>query len=287
MRRYFALSRKAMADVIQADITQTGEWRMFHGKTLVLRWIDNDFVELCFDSQTDSINKLNAETLGELVQALDSLDQQKAVRGLLVSSGKRVFIVGADITEFRHNFAQPEAQYRERSERINRTLTRFEGLPFPVVVAINGFAMGGGLELGLAADYRVMSSATRIGLPETRLGIIPGWGGTVRLPRLIGFEKAVNWIAHGLHQDAATALADGAVDAVATPGDLRDEAIKLLRRCADGHCDYGLRRELKAAPLSSGDLADCPAIAEKVRAAVVSRVGEHYPAPVAAVDVLM
>lgn len=259
---------------------------MFRGNTLALRALDNDFVELCFDSQTDAINKLDTETLGELVQALDILDRRSGLRGLLVTSSKRVFIVGADITEFSHNFAQPESSYRERSERINRTLTRFAGLPLPVVVAINGFAMGGGLELALACDYRIMSSTTRIGLPETRLGLIPGWGGTVRLPRLIGFEGAVDWIAHGVHQDAATALVAGAVDGVAAPAELRDEALKLLRRCADGDSNHERRRELKAAPLPR-DPVSWPRIAETARASVAAQVGDNYPAPIAAVDVMV
>ncbi len=263
---------------------------MFQGKTLALTPLENGFVELCFNRAEGSVNKLDRATTDEIEQALDVLDKangaKNAVNGLLVTSGKSVFIVGADITEFGHNFSQPEADVRARLRAINGNLSRFESFPFPVVVAINGFAMGGGLELCLACDYRIMASTAQIGLPETRLGIIPGWGGTVRLPRIIGLDNAVEWIAGGAHQKAPRALAVGAVDAVIEPGQLRDEALKVLERCASGQLPVASRRQQKVSPLRL-NAVELQMAATTGKAMVAAQAGRHYPAPVAAVDCMV
>ncbi len=266
---------------------------MFTGTNLTLRPLAEipGGVELRFASAPGAVNKLDAATIADLVAALDALERlragdHKSVCGLLVTSANPEFIVGADITEFSANFAQPAAAIQARSEHINATLTRLENLPFPVVVAINGFALGGGLELGLACDYRVMADAAHIGLPETSLGIIPGWGGTVRLPRLIGFEAAVSWITSGAHQTATAALAAGAIDAAAAPAALRADAVALLR-LKSGATEHLARRVQKRAPLAAAQGPEWPEIAAAVRKKVTSQAGEHLLAPVAAVEVMI
>lgn len=242
-------------------------------------------MELCFAS-TDGVNKLNAATIAELVAALDALDGLAEVRGLLVSSTNRDFIVGADITEFGTNLAKPATAVQARSEHINTTFTRLENLPFPVVAAINGFALGGGLELALACDYRVMADTARLGLPETSLGIIPGWGGTVRLPRLIGFEAAVSWITSGAHQSAKAALAAGTVDALVAPTALRAAAIELVRQQGAAP-EPSARRAQKRAPLPAAQQADWPEIAAAALNKVKAQAGDHLLAPVAAVEAMI
>ena len=100
---------------------------------------------------------------------------------------------------------------------MDKLFSTVEDFDFPTVTAINGFAFGGGLEFALTTSYRVMSSDTRIGVPETKLGIFPGWGGTVRLSRLAGADNAIEWIAGGEQYDADVALKTGVVDAVVPP----------------------------------------------------------------------
>ena len=258
----------------------------FEGKTLSLKALDDGLFELCFDAQKGSVNKLSTETIEEFVAALDTLDQQGSVRGLLITSGKSVFIVGADITEFGANFSQPKAEQVKRSIYVTQNLTRLEQFSFPVVVAINGHAMGGGLELCLACDYRIMSAKAKIGLPEVKLGIIPGWGGTVRLPRLIGLDNAMEWIASGAHQRADKALSDGVVDAVVAPEALREEAEKLLRRCAEGELSYTERREQKHQPLALNTI-ELQMAAMTGKSVVMAQAGRNYPAPLTAVDVMV
>lgn len=258
----------------------------FDGNTLSLKALDDGFFELCFNAKHGSINKLSTETIEEFIAALDSLEQHREVRGLLISSAKPVFIVGADITEFGANFSSPKAEQVKRSIKVNNTFTRLEQFPFPVVVAINGAAMGGGLELCLACDYRIMSATAKIGLPEVKLGIIPGWGGTVRLPRLIGLDNAMEWIASGAHQRADKALGDGVVDAVVAPDILRAEAEKLLSRCAAGDLNYQARRPQKHQPLVLNAI-ELQMAASTGKAVVMAQAGKHFPAPVLAVDVMI
>ena len=258
---------------------------MFEGNTLSLTTLDNDYAEIKFDSQSGSVNKFNAETLAELRQAMDMLKQQQGIKGLLLSSGKSVFVVGADITEFKGMFSASKEQFIEAAYVVNELFSEIEDLPYPSVAAINGFALGGGFEVCLACDCRVISSKAAIGLPETGLGIIPGWGGTVRLPRLIGYTDAVQWIVSGQQQKPAAAQQAGAVDVIAEPEELRTESLKVLQEMVDGTRDYEARRLQKMSPLTLSD-AELEAAASNYRAAVVGKLGSHYPAQLKAIDLV-
>jgi 3-hydroxyacyl-CoA dehydrogenase/enoyl-CoA hydratase/3-hydroxybutyryl-CoA epimerase/enoyl-CoA isomerase len=258
---------------------------MFEGKTLSLTTLDNDYAEIKFDSQSGSVNKFNAETLAELRQAMDILKQQQGIKGLLLSSGKSVFVVGADITEFKGMFSASKEQFVEAAYVVNALFSEIEDLPYPSVAAINGFALGGGFEVCLACDCRVISSKAAIGLPETGLGIIPGWGGTVRLPRLIGYADAVQWIVSGQQQKPAAAQQAGAVDVIAEPEELRAESLKVLQEMVDGTRDYEARRLQKTSPLTLSG-AELEAAASNYRAAVVGKLGSHYPAQLKAIDLV-
>ena len=162
---------------------------MYAGEKLSLNTIEDSFVELCFNNTSGSVNKLDQQTLEELNEALDCLSQTNNVRGLLLTSEKPAFIVGADITQFNQMFSVSEADFLRTAAHINGVMSKIEDFPFPTVASINGYALGGGLEVCLACDARVLSTDAKIGLPETGLGILPGWGGTVRLPRLSSFIK--------------------------------------------------------------------------------------------------
>src|SRR5688572_1593758 len=153
---------------------------MYQGQSIRVARLPGDVAELCFDRRDDAINKFDARTLNELREATAAIQQDGKVRGLLVSSAKDVFIVGADITEFGRNFALAEAEIAQWAVEANKIFSAVEDLPFPSVAAINGFALGGGMEMCLSCDYRVMAATAQVGQPEVKLGIIPGFGGTVR-----------------------------------------------------------------------------------------------------------
>ncbi len=259
---------------------------IYSGKAITVKTIDDGIAELCFDLQDDSVNKFNALTLNELKEATAAIAADSSLKGVVVTSGKPVFIVGADITEFGTMFGGSEDEVAEKILSINFDIfNAFEDLSMPTVAAINGIALGGGFEMALVCDYRVMSETARIGLPETKLGIIPGWGGTTRLPRLIGADNAIEWIASGKEQKAESALKSGAIDAVVSPELLREAAMSLLQQCIDGKLDYQAKRREKQEPLKLNKI-EATMVFETSKAVVAGQAGPHFPAPVTAIKVM-
>jgi len=259
---------------------------MFQGKALSLVKHPNAVAELIFDLQGESVNKFNLLAVTELEQILTLLEKATDIKGLLVTSAKDVFIVGADIMEFGAVFSAGAEQVIGHLAKNNRNNCRLEDLPFPTVVAINGIALGGGLEFCLACDYRVASTnASKIGLPETKLGIIPGWGGTVRLPRIAGLDTAVEWIAGGKENTAEQALTAHVVDAVVAPEKLREAALFTLGEAMSGKFDYQARRAQKKAPLQLNIMESMLAF-ETSKAFVGAQAGRNYPAPVSAIKAM-
>jgi 3-hydroxyacyl-CoA dehydrogenase/enoyl-CoA hydratase/3-hydroxybutyryl-CoA epimerase/enoyl-CoA isomerase len=255
----------------------------YQGSALSLKPLADGIVELCFDRKNDAVNKFDQLTLGELNEALQRVGADPDARGLLITSGKaEYFIVGADITEFGAMFSQGEAALIAGLAQTNAIFNALEDLRVPSVCAINGTALGGGLEICLAADARVMQSKARIGFPEVKLGIYPGFGGTVRAPRLIGIDNAVEWIASGGEYKADAALKVGMVDAVVEAPQLRDAALDLLRQCIDGTLDYRARRLEKTSPVKVNDIERIMAFMTG-KAAVGAQAGPNMPAPVTAV----
>jgi 3-hydroxyacyl-CoA dehydrogenase/enoyl-CoA hydratase/3-hydroxybutyryl-CoA epimerase/enoyl-CoA isomerase len=259
---------------------------IYSGKAITVQATDDGIAELCFDLQDESVNKFNALTLNELKEATAAIAADTSLNGVIVTSGKPVFIVGADIMEFGAQFGGSEEEVADKILSINvDVFNAFEDLPMPTVAAINGIALGGGFEMTLVCDYRVMSDTARIGLPETKLGIIPGYGGTTRLPRLIGADNAIEWIASGKEQKADQALHCGAVDAVVAPELLREAAVSLLKQCIDGKLDYQAKRREKQEPLKLNEI-EATMVFETAKAFVASQAGPHYPAPVTAIKVM-
>lgn len=258
---------------------------IFGGQAFQLYELPAGVLELQFNLQGESVNKFNALALTELSQVLDILEQRNAVTGLLLTSGKEGFIVGADVREFGAVFARGETGIKEFLYRTNALFNRLEDLPFPTVAAVNGFCLGGGTEISLACDFRILSSNAKVGLPETKLGIIPGWGGTVRLPRLAGLDVAVDWIASGKEQKPESALLCGVADGVVLPEQLKAAALKILERALTGTLAYQPRREQKKAPLLHNDMEALLAF-ESSKAFVKAQAGYHYPAPVTAIKAM-
>ena len=168
---------------------------------------------------------------------------------------------------------------------MHKLFSTVEDFDFPTVTAINGFALGGGLEFALTTSYRVMSSDTRIGLPETKLGIFPGWGGTVRLSRLAGADNAIEWIAGGEQYAADVALKTGVVDAVVAPDKLREAALNLLGQAIAGKRDWKARRLEKISPLKLNPTETMMAF-ETSKGFVAGKAGPNYPSPVAAITAM-
>ncbi|HTP27667.1 MAG TPA: fatty acid oxidation complex subunit alpha FadB [Anaeromyxobacteraceae bacterium] len=255
------------------------------GQAIEVLDLGEGLVELRFDLKGASVNKVNSLMLAEYRAAVAALASDPALRGVLVTSAKEVFIVGADITEFLSHFERSEAELTAWVGQTHASLNTFEDLPVPTVVAINGVALGGGFEVCLAATYRIASTEARVGLPETKLGIFPGWGGTVRLPRLCGADTAIEWIASGEQWKPQDALKAGAVDAAVEPAEVREAALSMLCDAAAGKLDWKSRVQLKKDPLALDDVEAGMAFLGG-KAVVASKAGPNYPAPIAAIEVM-
>jgi len=174
------------------------------------------------------LNALNQATLGELDAAVDFAGRDASVRAvILTGAGDKAFVAGADINELKAN---TPLQAKEIARRGQRLFGRIERLGKPVIAAINGFALGGGLELATACTFRVASSHAVLGLPEVKLGVIPGYGGTQRLPRLIGLGRAAELILTGDFIKADEAQRIGLVNHVVAPEALLPETRKIVDR---------------------------------------------------------
>ncbi|MEM6632162.1 MAG: enoyl-CoA hydratase-related protein [Bacteroidota bacterium] len=173
-----------------------------------------------------ALNALNSTLLVELREALELALNDEQVKGIvLTGKGEKAFAAGADISEF-PSFGAKEAE--ELSEKGQSLFQFIEQAPKPIIAAVNGYALGGGCELALACHMRVASENARFGLPEVKLGIIPGYGGTQRLPLLVGMGKAIEIIITGTPIDAAEALRIGLVNAVCPLPELLDRSIGIL-----------------------------------------------------------
>ncbi|MEY4615563.1 MAG: hypothetical protein RJB66_523 [Pseudomonadota bacterium] len=249
---------------------------------------DGQIAEIRLDLKSDSVNKFNAVTLKELREVVTKIQNDlgaKKIKGLLASSGKDVFVVGADITEFLTHFKKTKAELTQWLLDTDKIFSDIEDLPIPSVMAINGICLGGGCEFTLAASYRVMTTNAKIGLPETKLGIFPGWGGTVRLSRMVGADNAIEWIAGGEQYDAETALKTGVVDSVVAPENLRESALEVLHQAMTGKIAWQSRQAEKKAPLKLNAI-ESVMVFEGAKAFVLGKAGPNYPAPVAAIEVM-
>ena len=258
---------------------------IYSGSAISVQALENGIAELNFDLAGDSVTKFNAVTVNELAAATQAIKADSSIKGVVVTSGKGVFIVGADITEFGSLFANGEAGVVEWTAKAASVFSAFEDLTVPSVVAINGIALGGGFEMCLACDYRVMSTAAKVGLPEVKLGLFPGFGGTVRLSRVIGIDNAVEWIAGGSEKRPDAALKDGAVDSVVAPELVRDAAINLLQLAISGKLNWQAKKAEKLAPVKLNMMEQMMAFNTSM-AVVAGKAGGNYPAPVLAVKTM-
>src|SRR6266478_1716000 len=200
-------------------------------RSMIRREIGDDRVcVLTFDRPESGANIFDTATMSELGEHVDAIERDNSLRGLIITSAKKsIFIAGADLKTLMRQAAGGEM--RAFIAEGQRVFNRIAALKIPTVAAIHGACAGGGYEITLACDWRVASGdpATRIGLPETTLGLVPAWGGCTRLPRLIGAKRATEVILNGKLHSAQEALKLGLVDEIAPRDQLVDLARKKLR----------------------------------------------------------
>jgi enoyl-CoA hydratase len=187
----------------------------------------NERVATITVNRPDKLNALNAATIGELGDAIDEVRRRDDIAAAILTGAGRAFVAGADISELA---AQSPWQAKQRALRGQEIFRRYETSPKPVVAAVNGFALGGGCELAMSCHLRIASEAAKFGQPEVKLGICPGYGGTQRLPRLVGMGRALQLLMTGEMIDAAEAYRIGLVNRVVPAGELLGAADTLVRQ---------------------------------------------------------
>jgi enoyl-CoA hydratase len=189
---------------------------------------DDDGITTVSVNRPDKLNALNDQTIGELQHCFDALTADDSVKAvILTGSGEKAFVAGADIGEL---VSQTSLSARPLALKGQKLMNTIEATPKPVVAAINGFAFGGGCEMALACHFRYASENAVLGLPEVTLGIIPGYGGTQRLPRIIGKGRAMELILTAGRVDAAEAHRIGLVNKVFPQSELMAATQKMLRK---------------------------------------------------------
>ena len=257
---------------------------IYQGKSLSAQLIDDGIVELKFDAQ-GSVNKFDQATFVEYRAVVAAINNCSEAKGVIVTSGKSTFIVGADITEFLETFKEPEEVLIPWIKSSSDIFDSFEDIQLPTIAAINGVALGGGCEMTLVCDYRVGNSKVSIGLPEAKLGLMPGFGGTVRLPRIIGADNAIEWMSTGKAYRADAALAVGLLDAVVAPEELQEAAISMLKLAISGKLDWRVKRQEKLEPLKLSKIENAMTFTT-CKGMIAAKAGKHYPAPMVMVNTI-
>lgn len=190
--------------------------------------VDDEGIALITINRPDKLNALDRRTLDELEQTFLAAAEDEAVKAvILTGAGAKSFVAGADITQFQELGAMEGHRFALRGQAV---FNRIEGLSKPVVCAVNGFALGGGCELALACHFRTASESASFGQPEVNLGIIPGYGGTQRLPRIVGRGIAAEMILTGDRVDAKRAYEIGLVNSIHPDDALIEETKKVIRK---------------------------------------------------------
>jgi 3-hydroxyacyl-CoA dehydrogenase / enoyl-CoA hydratase / 3-hydroxybutyryl-CoA epimerase / enoyl-CoA isomerase len=253
-------------------------------KALRLEVVEGNIGLVTFDQPGSRANTLGQPILGELEGILKELQGHTDLQGLVFRSGKPgMFVAGADLREL--GAARPDPEVSRRSvQRGLGVIAGFEALPYPTVAAVEGACLGGGLELAMGFDFRVASThpKTELGLPEVKVGLIPGWGGTQRLPRIIGPALAVEMIAAGESVKADRARQLGLVFDAVSGERLMEESFRVLQWAREtGAWQEARKRKQQPVGLTEEQHSFTFAVA---RAQVLAKTKGQYPAPVAAVE---
>ena len=194
----------------------------------MLKFNKNGAVATVTIARAKSLNALNAQVINELGQVFDEINSDSSIRSVvLTGEGDKAFVAGADIKEMKDHGAEESLEMSKIGQAV---FSKIEKCRKPVVAAVNGFALGGGFELALSCDFILASDNSKFGLPEVSLGLIPGYGGTQRLARNIGLQKAKRLIFSGEMLDANTAFSWGLVTEVLPQSELIEKATKLATK---------------------------------------------------------
>ena len=182
-------------------------------------------------NRPNKLNAINSTMLNELSNAVDTIDTDTNIKCIVITGESKTFSAGADLTELQALTPETAAQFSVNGQQV---FSKIESMSKPVIVAINGYALGGGLELALACDFRLASNSAQLGCPEIKLGLLPAWGATQRLPRTVGDSNAKRLIMMGEQIGAKEALAMGLVDKV-VPNEVLDAEAETLAKeiCAN------------------------------------------------------
>jgi 3-hydroxyacyl-CoA dehydrogenase/enoyl-CoA hydratase/3-hydroxybutyryl-CoA epimerase len=260
-----------MTSVVEAPPQTSAAFRIERQGDLAIIW---------FDLPGEKVNKFSSTVMMEFATIVDQMERSSDIKRIVLASAKPgIFIAGADVTEFT-KVTSPE-QAKEYTRFGQQLFHRFSKLPQVKVAAINGACMGGGCEIAISCDYRVMSDSPKasIGLPETKLGIYPAWGGTTKLPRLIGLPAALDIILNGKTLDGKRAKKIGLVDDVVPQAILLDVAKRFSqkgRQLDGGRTKFYIEGNPLARKIIFG----------KARKAVLAQTHGKYPAPLKAIDVM-
>lgn len=187
----------------------------------------NDYIATIIINRPDALNAMNKVVVAELKKAIEECETNDNVGVIIITgTGDKAFIAGADIKAMQKMSGREALEFSREGQEMTMVI---ENSPKPVIAAINGFALGGGCEIALACDMRIASENAKFSQPEVALGIIPGWGGTQRLPRLIGKGRAIEMITGGKMIDAEEALRIGLVNHIVPQSDLLDETLLLAK----------------------------------------------------------
>lgn len=241
-----------------------------------LKHNDNGLSELVFDYPKSSINKLSFEALEELKLVIDEIDKSSDIKVLTFSSAKKDFIVGADVKEIKG--ISNKEEIKSLLEQIHILFAKIEDLKCKSIAILDGFVLGGGLEIALCFDYRIASSNTTLGFPETKLGIIPGFGGTYRANKLLGLQQSLTMILTAKNVDSKKAYRTGLVDKIYSSEKIKKEFI-------DEVLANKIKTKTSKIPLIQ-KLTPSVIVIKKTRENILKKTKNQYPALISAIDVL-
>jgi len=213
-------------------------------------------------NRPNKLNAINKDTIAELHSAFKILNKNKTIKAIILTgSGDKAFVAGADIAEFADFSTKQGSKLAAKGQEI--VFNFIENLETPVIAAINGFALGGGLELAMACHFRIASDTAKMGLPEVSLGVIPGYGGTQRLPQLIGKGRAMELIITASMINAEKALTYGLVNHVTTQEELIPYCLKIASRISN-NSSVAINYAIKA--INAGFIHDIDGYATEIKA---------------------
>jgi 3-hydroxyacyl-CoA dehydrogenase/enoyl-CoA hydratase/3-hydroxybutyryl-CoA epimerase len=243
------------------------------------------FIE--FDLVGEKVNKLSTPVMQRLKDVLTELKSSPFKAVIIISNKPKIFIAGADIEEIQK--MKTKEEFEKAVSGGQEILNMIEDLPMPVIAAVNGACAGGGCELILACDYRMATDdpSTKMGLPETQLGIIPGFGGCLRMPRVVGLQNGLSNILEGKLNNSKKALKQGLVDRVVHPAILKEEAVKWAQKIiAEGGKKRRAKYQAKGFMNKFIETLGKPLAYSQARKTVLSKTHGHYPAVLKAIDVV-